>query len=130
MRVIPHRVSTVHSVILHFDPRFFRLVALRYATRMRIPTVRLIEAEHRRTHGSTHPHKGTNMNINLRALVFGTVVAAALTVTMDVVAAETRQVVRLDGVEVIAHRDAFDADGNLKVIRLDAVVVTAHKSIE
>jgi hypothetical protein len=70
------------------------------------------------------------MNINLRALVFGTVVAAALTVTMDVVAAENQQVVRLEGVEVTAHRDAFDADGNLKVIRLDTVVVTAHKSIE
>jgi hypothetical protein len=70
------------------------------------------------------------MNINLRALVFGTVIAAALTVTMDVVAAETQQVIHLDGVEVTAHRDAFDADGNLKVTRLDGVVVTAHKSVE
>ena len=68
------------------------------------------------------------MNINLRALVFGTVVAATLTIAMDVVAAETLQVVRLDGIEVTAHRDAFDADGNLKVIRLEPVVVTAHKT--
>jgi hypothetical protein len=124
--VIRQRGSTVHSVILHFDPRFLRLVALRFATWMCIPTVRFIEAEN----SSTHPHKGMNMNINLRALLFGTVVAAALTVTMDVVAAETQQVIRLEGVEVIAHSDAFDADGNLKVIRLDAVVVTAHKSVE
>jgi hypothetical protein len=128
--VIRQRVSTVHSLILHFDPRFLRLVALRYATRIRVPTVRSIEPAHRHTHRSIHPHKGTNMNINLRALVFGTVVAAALTVTMDVVAAETQQVIRLVAVVVTAHSDAFDADGNLKVIRLDAVVVTAHKSVE
>ena len=70
------------------------------------------------------------MNINLRALVFGTVVAAALTITMDVVAAERPQVIRLEGVEVTAHKDAFDADGNLKVVRLEGVVVTAHKDVQ
>ena len=36
---------------------------------------------------------------------------------------------RLDTVEVTAHRDAFDADGNLKVVRLAPVVVTAHKDV-
>ncbi len=71
------------------------------------------------------------MNTNLRALIFGAVVAAAMTVTLDTVtAAESLQVIRLDGVQVNAHRDAFDADGNLKVTRLDPVVVTAHKSGE
>ncbi len=70
------------------------------------------------------------MNINLRALLFGTVVAAALTIAMDVVAAEQPQVIRLEGIEVTAHRDAFDADGNLKVVRLEPVVVTAHKNVE
>ncbi len=68
------------------------------------------------------------MNINLRALVFGTVVAAALTVTMNVVAAESLTVIRLDGVEVTAHRDAVDADGNPLVVRLEPVMVTAHKA--
>jgi hypothetical protein len=68
------------------------------------------------------------MNINLRALVFGAAVAAALTVTMNVVAAERTEVTRLDGVQVTAHRDAFDADGNLKAIRLDPVVVIAHRT--
>ena len=70
------------------------------------------------------------MNINLRALVFGAVVATALTVTMDVVAAESQQVVRLEGVEVTAHRDAFDAEGNLKVIRLDTVVVSSQHAAD
>jgi hypothetical protein len=70
------------------------------------------------------------MNTTLRALIFGAAVAAALTITLDtVVAAETAQVIRLEGIEVIAHRDAFDADGNLKVIRLEPVVVTAHKAV-
>ena len=70
------------------------------------------------------------MNTNLRALVFGVAVAAALTITLDTVtAAESTPVYRLDTIEVVAHRDAFDADGNLKVIRLDPVVVTAHKGV-
>jgi hypothetical protein len=70
------------------------------------------------------------MNTNLRALLFGAAVAAALTITLDtVVAAEAPQVIRLDTVEVTAHRDAFDADGNLKVIKLDTIVVTAHKNV-
>lgn len=70
------------------------------------------------------------MNTNLRALVFGAAVAAALTITLDTVtAAETPDIIRLDTVEVTAHRDAFDADGNLKVMRLDPVVVTARKSV-
>lgn len=69
------------------------------------------------------------MNTNLRALVFGAAVAAVLTITLDtVVAAEPMHVTRLDGVTVNAHRDAFDADGELKVIRLAAVVVSAHKN--
>ncbi len=68
------------------------------------------------------------MNTNLRAILFGTAVAAALTITLDTVtAAETPVIVRLDPVHVTAHRDAFDADGNLKVIRLDPVFVTAHR---
>ncbi len=67
------------------------------------------------------------MNINLRALVFGAVVAAALTITMNVVAAERAEVIRLDAVTVTAHRDAFDADGNLKPIRLDSVTVVGHR---
>jgi hypothetical protein len=67
------------------------------------------------------------MNINLRALLFGTVVAAALTITMDVVAAEQPQVIRLEGIQVTAHRDAVDADG---VVHLDPVVVTAHKNVK
>lgn len=68
------------------------------------------------------------MNTNLRALVFGAVIAIATTVTLDTVtAAETPEVIRLEGVQVTAHRDAFDADGNLKVIRLDPIVVTARK---
>ncbi len=69
------------------------------------------------------------MNTNLRALIFGAAVAAVLAITLDnVVAAEPAQVTRLEGVTVNAHRDAFDADGELKVIRLDAVVVTAHRN--
>ncbi len=68
------------------------------------------------------------MNTNLRALIFGAVVAAALTITLDTVtAAEPLHVVRLEGIQVTAHRDAFDADGNLKAVHLDPVVVTAHK---
>jgi hypothetical protein len=70
------------------------------------------------------------MNINLRALVFGTAVAAVLTTTMNVVAASpTQQVVCLDRVTVTAHRENFDVDGNLKAVRLDAVVVTARKRV-
>jgi hypothetical protein len=69
------------------------------------------------------------MNTNLRALIFGVSVAAALTVTLDsVVAAEPQQVIRLDTVHVTAHRSDFDADGNLKPIRLEPVVVVAHRS--
>ena len=70
------------------------------------------------------------MNTNLRALIFGAAVAAALTVSLDTVtAAETPQIVRLAGIEVTAHRDHFDADGNLKVIRLEGVAVSAHKDV-
>ena len=70
------------------------------------------------------------MTTTLRALFFGAVVAIATTVTLDTVtAAEVAapSVTRLDGVEVIAHRHNFDADGNLVVTRLDAVVVTGHR---
>jgi HAMP domain-containing protein len=65
------------------------------------------------------------MNINLRALVFGAAIAAALTATIDVVAAERQQIVRLDAIEVVAHRDAA---GDMEVVHLDPVVVTAHKN--
>jgi hypothetical protein len=68
------------------------------------------------------------MNINLRALLFGTTVTAALTIAINVVAAEKTEVIRLDTVEVVAHRDAFDADGNLKATRLDPVAATARKA--
>ncbi len=59
------------------------------------------------------------MNTSLRAVLFGAAVAAALTVTLDTVTAAERtnattEVVRLDTVYVVAHRNAFDADGNLK----------------
>ncbi len=68
------------------------------------------------------------MNTNLRALIFGAAVAAALTLTLDTVtAAEPLDVIRLEAVQVNAHRDAFDADGNMKVTRLETIVVTAHK---
>jgi hypothetical protein len=70
------------------------------------------------------------MNTNLRALLFGAAVAAILTITMNTVtAAEQPEVIRLDGVTVSAHRDNFDADGNLKVVQLEGVVVTAHKTV-
>ena len=68
------------------------------------------------------------MNTNLRALIFGAAVAAALTITLDTVtAAEKSEVIRLAPIQVLAHRDAFDADGNLKAERLDTVQVVAHK---
>ena len=68
------------------------------------------------------------MNTNLRALIFGAAVAAALTITLDsVTAAEKAEPIRLETIQVIAHRDAFDADGNLRVERLDTVQVVAHK---
>ncbi|MGI9024055.1 MAG: hypothetical protein ACR2GP_00435 [Burkholderiaceae bacterium] len=71
------------------------------------------------------------MNINLRALIVGIAAAAAMTLTFDAVGASRgREIVRLEGITVTAHRDNFDADGNLKVIRLDPIVVTAHKGNE
>jgi hypothetical protein len=69
------------------------------------------------------------MNINLRAIVFGIAVAAATTITIDtVVAAEVArpEVIRLEGIEVVAHRDVVADDG---VVHLDPVVVTAHKTV-
>ncbi len=66
------------------------------------------------------------MNVNLRALIFGTAVAAALTTAMNVIAAETPRVIRLEGVEVTAHRDVVDAAPS--IVRLEGVVVTAHKN--
>lgn len=61
------------------------------------------------------------MNTSLRAVLFGATVAAALTVTLDsVVAAEPIRAVRLEAVSVVAHRAAFDADGNLKAARTAA----------
>jgi hypothetical protein len=70
------------------------------------------------------------MNTNLRALVFGAAVAVVMTASLNTVfAAEQPQVIRLDTIEVTAHKDAVDADGNLKVTRLDTIVVTAHKNV-
>lgn len=61
------------------------------------------------------------MTSTLRAVLFGAAVAAALTVTLETVTAAERaasvEVIRLDTVHVVAHRDAFDADGNLKAGR-------------
>ena len=69
------------------------------------------------------------MNTNLRALLFGAAVAVALTVTLNTVyAAETLEIVRLDGITVTAHRAALDVDGEPAVIHLDPIVVTAKKS--
>ncbi len=69
------------------------------------------------------------MNTNLRALIFGAAVAAALTLTLDTVtAAEPLEVIRLEGVQVNAHRDAFDAEGSMKVTRLETIIVSAHKN--
>ena len=70
------------------------------------------------------------MTTTLRALIFGAAVAATMTLTLDTVtAAEPQQAVRLEGISVNAHRDAFDADGNLKVTRLEAIQVIARKSL-
>ncbi len=71
------------------------------------------------------------MNINLRALIFGIAAAAALTLTFDAVGASRgRDIIRLDRIEITAHRENFDADGNLKVIRLEPIVVIGHKDAE
>ena len=70
------------------------------------------------------------MNINLRALVFGIAAAAAATLTFDAVgASREREIIRLDRIEVAAHRENFDSEGNLKVIRLEPIVVIGHKEV-
>ena len=70
------------------------------------------------------------MNTNLRAIAFGAAVAVVTTLTLNTVfAAEQTEVIRLDPIIVTAHKDAFDADGNMKVTRLDPIVVTAHKNV-
>ena len=62
------------------------------------------------------------MNINLRALIFGIAAAAVMTLTFDALGASWgRDIIRLDGVTVIAHHENFDAEGNLKVIRLEPI---------
>ena len=66
------------------------------------------------------------MNTNLRALIFGAAVAAALTITLDTVTAAEKAAVdaiRLDTIEVHANRANFDAEGNLLVTRLAPVTV-------
>ncbi len=73
------------------------------------------------------------MTTTLRALIFGTAVAAALTIAMNTVTAAEHagqpvDVIRLDSVQINAHRDAFDADGNLKVIRLEPVSIVGRKA--
>ena len=68
------------------------------------------------------------MTTTFRAVLFGAAVAAALTISLDTVtAAESTEVVRLEAIQVNAHRDAFDADSNMKVTRLEPIVVLAHK---
>jgi len=68
------------------------------------------------------------MNTNVRAILFGAVVAAAMLVTIDsVVAAEQPEIIRLDGVTVTADRANFDADGNIKAVQLEGVTVTGRK---
>lgn len=70
------------------------------------------------------------MTTTLRALIFGAAVAAALTIALDTVtAAEKVEVVRLAPILVLAHRDAFDADGNLDAGRLEAARVVASKTV-
>jgi hypothetical protein len=69
------------------------------------------------------------MTTTVRALIFGTAIAAVSALTLTAVfAAEPVQVVRLDGVTVTAHRDHFDCDGNLTVVELEPVMVTARKN--
>ena len=46
------------------------------------------------------------MNINLRAVLFGTAIAAVLTTAMNTVAAENVPIIRLPAVEIVAHRTA------------------------
>ena len=71
------------------------------------------------------------MNINLRALIFGIAAAAAMTLTFDALGASSgREVIRLDRIEVTAHRANFDADGNLKVIRMEPVVAIGNEAVE
>jgi hypothetical protein len=77
---------------------------------------------------ATH-EKETTMNQTLRAIAFGAAVAVVTTLTLNTVYAAQPEVVRLDTIYVTAHKDATDADGNLKVTRLDTIVVTAHKNI-
>ena len=70
------------------------------------------------------------MTTTVRALIFGAAVAVTMTLTLDTVtAAEPLHAVRLEGISVNAHRDAFDADGNIKVTRLEAIHVIARKSL-
>ncbi len=70
------------------------------------------------------------MNINVRALVFGAAIAAALTMTMNTIAAEApQQVVLLDGITVTAHRGAPVTTDDVDVVRLDPVIVAGHRAV-
>ena len=63
-------------------------------------------------------------------LVIVPAVAVVTTLTLNnVYAAQQPEVIRLDTIYVTAHKDATDANGNMKVTRLDTIVVTAHKNI-
>ena len=79
-----------------------------------------ISLHRRSTHDYATPdplNQETIMNINLRALVFGAAVAAAMTITIDtVVAAETTR--------VTAQHAVDEAD----VVHLEPIMVIAHKS--
>jgi hypothetical protein len=119
------RAHAVRTASLQFVPCFRRLVDYPWKRDRRMATLPPSTPHHKQHHPTRSP-KEPIMNINLRALVFGVAVAAAMTVTIDsVVAAESTRVVRLDTIEVTAHRDAVD---EADVVHLDTIHVTAHKT--
>lgn len=76
------------------------------------------------------PPTEMNMNINLRALIFGIIAATAITLTFDAVGSareRDRAIVRLDRVAVTANHQHFNVDGSPKVIRLEPVLVLARR---
>lgn len=71
------------------------------------------------------------MNINLRALIFGIAAVATIALTFDAVGAlRSQAIIRLDRIEVTAHRENFDADRNLQMIRLEPVAVIGSEKTE
>jgi hypothetical protein len=70
---------------------------------------RCLQCGHRRQAQRTAPtsRKETAMNTNLRALIFGSAVAAVMTLSLNTVyAAEQPEIIRLEPVMVIAHAHA------------------------